>query len=132
MYITAFLFIGLNKGDRGMETYKLIVEGKVLEGFDIQQVQGQVCRLFKLEEQPEKLAALFKGRDVVIKRGLDTAQADRYISTLQGVGLTCRRELESQGVAAVTPPPIEPESTPTSLQSVEPEAMEATPSRELL
>lgn len=77
-----------------MQSYRLIVEGKVLDGFDPQQVREQVAQVFKLQDRPDKLDRLFGGKDVVAKHSLDAVQMERYITALHELGLACRSELE--------------------------------------
>ena len=65
--------------------YQVIVNGNLAEGFQLSDVQIQVARLFKTT--PEKVAPLFTGQRVIVKKGLDATTARKYQHALNAAGL---------------------------------------------
>jgi uncharacterized membrane protein/ribosomal protein L32 len=73
------------------ETYKVIFTGKLHEGFEPDQVVRNFCAQFKQSQDvAEKL--LNRGKEVVLKTGLNQEQAERYRSALEKIGLQVRLE----------------------------------------
>lgn len=64
--------------------FEVIFQGKVIEGADEQEVRANVGRMFKADEA--KLNALFSGKTVVIKGGLDEATAQKYLAAMNKAG----------------------------------------------
>ena len=100
-----------------MSTFKLVVKGELLPGQELEQVKERIARLFKLQDKPDQLAALFSGKPVTVKKGLSEAQARAYSDAIENAGLGC--ELVAEGVGM----PVEPQQQ-ASL------AMEAQPSEQ--
>jgi hypothetical protein len=73
----------------GNGTIQLICEG-VAEGCDPQEVKEKLAAFFKMT--PEKMDALFQGKPVVVKKGLDNETALKYKSVFELAGATCRIE----------------------------------------
>lgn len=65
-------------------TFDVIFSGKLQAGADPAQVRDQLARLFKVE--PAKLAHLFTGQAVPVKRGVDTATALQYQAAFAKAG----------------------------------------------
>ncbi|WP_284381922.1 hypothetical protein [Litoribrevibacter albus] len=80
--------------------FEVIFQGKVIEGKDIQQVRQNLGRMFKADEA--KLNALFSGKTVVIKSGLDQATAQKYLAALEKAG--AQAEIRSLDSAPAQPP----------------------------
>lgn len=70
-------------------TYKVILLG-VAQGFDLQDVKEKLAAFFKIK--PAKVDAFFKGKPVVVKKGLDNETALKYKSVFELAGATCRIE----------------------------------------
>ena len=66
------------------EAYSVVMTGKIIEGFDLDQVKANVSRLFKLNG--EQLEKMFSGKPVTIRRGIDKEQAVRLRSALTKAG----------------------------------------------
>ncbi len=98
-----------------MSTYKLVVTGEVLPGFETDEVKTKVALMFKLQDKPVQLAALFSGKNVVVKRKMLDDQAQAYLKAIQGAGLSCELVAE---VAEFVEAPVEPPEAP-KLSSVE-------------
>jgi hypothetical protein len=75
-------------------TYKVIFQG-IAEGFNLEEVKQKLATLFKTKQQ--KLDALFKGKPVVLKSGVDNATAVRYKSVLESAGARCHIEALEKG-----------------------------------
>ena len=73
-----------------MEVYEVMLTGELLPGFEEQAVCEAFARLFQVDAA--RVAALFCGRPVVIKSGLDAAAADKYRLTLERIGVCVRIE----------------------------------------
>ena len=67
-----------------MDKYEIIFSGQMLPGSDPQQVRQGVQRLFNASEQ--LLDQFFSGRQVVVKRDMDQATAEKYCHAFNQVG----------------------------------------------
>ncbi|MGM9487261.1 DUF805 domain-containing protein [Ideonella sp. YS5] len=65
-------------------TVQLIYSGEVLEGFSADDVRRRLGELFKLDET--RLAAMFSGSQVVVKRGLSPELARHWVAQFQAMG----------------------------------------------
>jgi len=84
--------------------FEVVFQGKVTAGSDIQQVRQNLGRMFKADDA--KLNALFSGKTVVIKSGLDKATADKYLAALNKAGAQAEiREIGAQKTAPVAKNP---------------------------
>lgn len=77
------------------ELYEVAFSGEILEGADLQQVKAKVAAIFKADDA--KLAQLFSGKRVVIKKNIDQATANKYKTALQKAGAKCE-------IASLSPP----------------------------
>lgn len=75
--------------------------GELMPGAEADQVKANLARLFQAD--PQRIAALFSGRRVVIKSNLDTASADKYRQTLERAGARVEVCPVGQAQAAVAP-----------------------------
>jgi len=84
--------------------FEVVFQGKVTAGSDIQQVRQNLGRMFKADDA--KLNALFSGKTVVIKSGLDKATADKYLAALNKAGAQAEiREVGAEKAAPVAKNP---------------------------
>lgn len=79
--------------------YDIIFSGDLVAGRDPAQVRSEFARLFKVD--PAAIEHLFRGRPVIIKKGLDRQTADKYKAALERVGAVC--ELRMQAVVEAAP-----------------------------
>lgn len=80
----------------GSETYKVVLTGEVIAGFDRSLVVAAVAKLFKCPEpQAERV---LQGKSTSLKREMDAQTAERYQQQLTKSGIDCRLE-------PVAPPP---------------------------
>ncbi|MEE4660464.1 MAG: hypothetical protein V2J89_08350 [Halieaceae bacterium] len=92
------------------ERYDILFAGGIVEGFAPEQVQQNIARLFKANEQT--LAKLFSGKPQMIKRGIDKPAAIKYKAAMQKAGAIAlvRLHKADQGDAAKAPPPARPDA----------------------
>lgn len=97
-----------------MSTYKLVVNGHVLPGHDVDIVKGKAASMFKMANGSDKLNALFSGVPITVKRGLTEAQGNSYVKAIRGAGLSCDVALE----ALIVEEPFYEEEESTAYASV--------------
>ena len=90
------------------ELYEVAFSGAILEGADIEQVKAKVGAMFKADAA--KLAHLFSGKRVVIKKNIDQATANKYKTALTNAGAVC--EIKSLTESAAVSAPVTPASAP--------------------
>ncbi len=69
------------------ELFEVAFSGQIAEGADIEQVKIKVAAIFKADAG--KLAQLFSGKRVVIKKNIDQAMANKYKAALHNAGAVC-------------------------------------------
>jgi len=90
-------------------TFEVVFNGEILDGFDPAETQAKIGKLFNADEA--KIARLFSGNSVVIKKNLDEATANKYIGAFKNAGA---KAIVRDAAAAVVeevqaaPPPAEP------------------------
>ena len=67
-----------------MAHYDLVFQGQIVDGTSLDEVKSNVARLFKADTA--KIAALFSGKPIVIKKNLDTESAKKYLAVLKKAG----------------------------------------------
>ncbi|MCU1717499.1 DUF805 domain-containing protein [Pseudomonas sp. 5P_3.1_Bac2] len=72
--------------------FKVLFSGELVPGAQLEVVQANLARLFKAD--PARIAALFSGKPVEIKRGLSEAQAEHYLKALHQAGANARKVAE--------------------------------------
>ncbi len=83
------------------ENYRVIFNGKIEPGIDLQQVIDRFSEKFKLERSmAEKV--ITAGRPVTLKKGLALDKAEKYVVVLQRIGI----------LVEIDPKPPEPEPEP--------------------
>jgi hypothetical protein len=79
--------------------YAVVFKGEVLEGFQTFSVKAHLANLLKADQQ--KMAALFSGKQVVLKRTEDKQQALRLGSALKKIGANIQiRAIKSETAPA--------------------------------
>lgn len=96
-----------------MSNYKLTTHGELLDGYSIDDVKQKVASLFKLDQNSDKFKALFSGKEITIKKGLDKTQGEKYCKALQNTGLNCALIDESLSPVTVDIPEVSTPVTPT-------------------
>jgi len=68
--------------------FRILFEGKIRDGEDLEKVKAKLAKLFKKDEA--KIAALFSGGPLVIRKGLDYPTAQKYKIAIERAGGLCR------------------------------------------
>ncbi len=95
-------------------TYELVFQGEIIEGFDRERVKAEFGRLSKLTA--ERLDEVFSHPYVVLRKGLDSAQANRYQSALTRLGLKTQMRPGAVVVAAGGDAPVNSLATETTAE----------------
>ena len=66
------------------EIYAIVFKGDIVDGHDPETVKAQVSKLLKADAK--KTAALFSGKQIVLKKTADKALAIKYGTALKKVG----------------------------------------------
>jgi hypothetical protein len=89
------------------QLFEVAFAGQISEGANPEEVRAKVGKMFNADEK--KLAQLFSGKRVVIKKNIDKATAAKYKTALNRAGAEC--EVKPMGGAApaqkAAPPPAE-------------------------
>jgi hypothetical protein len=85
--------------------FDIIFRGDIVFGHQLADVKTRLQQLFKADAA--KIDALFTGRPVPLKRGLDEASAQKYKEVLIKAG--AQVELVAVTAPGITPPPVKPE-----------------------
>lgn len=118
-----------------MQDYGVVFAGRLCEGVAPETARANLARLLRIDDAA-RLDRLFSGKPVVIKKGLDAAQARRYEQALRQAGVVCelRRATPASAPAPATPPasvPVAAAAAPArpalSLEPLAPAPAEAPP-----
>jgi hypothetical protein len=108
------------------ETYAIVFNGGVVEGFAAATVKAQLAKLLKTDAK--KTAALFSGKQIVLKKTTDRAEAAKYGKALKKVGADVKIRIIKTGAGATAAPakpaaaPVKPAAAPAAETPPEPEA----------
>lgn len=103
------------------EMYEVAFSGEIADGADADKVKANVAQIFKADET--KLAHLFSGKRVVIKKDIDQQTALKYQLALTKAGAVC----EVVNLSDNKPVSAQPaESKPTAATTVDTTAVEHT------
>jgi hypothetical protein len=69
------------------ERYEIAFSGQIADGADLEQVKQNVARVFKADDQ--RLAQLFSGKRVLIKREVDALTMAKYRGAFEKAGAVC-------------------------------------------
>jgi len=83
------------------ELFEVAFSGQIKAGADLQQVKAKVGAMFKADET--KLAHLFSGKRMVIKKNIDQVMANKYKAALDNAGAVC--EIKSLSEVVESKPP---------------------------
>ncbi|MDH5425710.1 MAG: hypothetical protein OEY29_12005 [Gammaproteobacteria bacterium] len=90
-------------------TFEVVFNGVVIDGYDAAETRAKIGKLFNADEA--KIARLFSGNSVVIKKDLDEATANKYIGAFKKAGAhavvrntAAATEKATAPAAAVAPP----------------------------
>lgn len=108
------------------ETYAIVFNGGIVEGFAADTVKAQLAKLLKTDAK--KTAALFSGKQIVLKKTTDRAEAAKYGKALKKVGADVKIRIIKTGAGATAAPakpaaaPVKPAAAPAAETPPEPEA----------
>jgi len=97
------------------ELFEVAFSGQIKDGADLQQVKAKVGAMFKADET--KLAHLFSGKRMVIKKNIDQAMANKYKAALDKAGAVCEIKSLSE---VVEPKPAEQKAPQQSVVETKP------------
>ena len=92
-------------------TFEVVFSGEVLDGFDPAETRAKIGKLFNADET--KIARLFSGNSIVIKKDLDEATAYKYVGAFKNAGAKAIARDTAAAAPVVeevtaAPPPSEP------------------------
>lgn len=103
-------------------TYAIVFKGEILDGADSATVQQKIGAMFKADTA--KLAALFSGKPVAIKKNVDEATANKFVAAFAKAGakayakdMTPAPAAQEEVIAAAPPPVAEPATASPSASS---------------
>ena len=92
------------------QLFEVAFSGQVSEGANPEEVKARVGKMFNADQA--KLAQLFSGKRIVIKKNVDQATANKYLTALNRAGAECEIVPMAGGgpaaAAAATPAAAEP------------------------
>ena len=98
------------------ELFEVAFSGQIVDGTNPEEVKARVGKMFKANEA--KIAALFSGKRVVIKKNIDQKTATKYKAALYEAGAISEiKSMSDEGASTVTPPPPKPEPAPAPKQT---------------
>jgi len=92
--------------DTSTETFEIVFRGDIQFGQNLAEVKQRLQQLFKIDSA--KVDALFTGRPVVLKRGLDKVSGEKYVDVLTKAGAMV--DLVAAGTTQIKPPPVKSNS----------------------
>lgn len=102
------------------QSYRVVFEGTIADGFSIGMVKKNLAKLFKADN--ERIATIFSGQPVVLKKNVDEATARKYQAALlkAGAATIIRQKLpaaspQSSAAQDSPAPPIKPDTDDWSL-----------------
>jgi hypothetical protein len=105
------------------ELFEVAFSGKISGDADLDEVKTKIGKMFKADDA--KIAQMFSGKRVVIKRNLDKAAAVRYANAFKKAGAKCEVK-PMPGAVATRPakkvtasPPAEKPATPVATLQVD-------------
>ena len=112
------------------ELFEVAFSGVILEGQNPDEVKARVGQIFKANDA--KLAQLFSGDRVLIKRSADEATAAKYKAVLKGAGADCEiKSLNPAPEPAAEAAPAAVAETAATAPSASPEPVPvSTPTRQ--
>ena len=99
--------------DMNNERYDLIFSGELVPGFELTQVKKNLQQLFRLDEN--KINALFSGKSISLKKGVDADAANRYRVAMKKAGA----RVDSVLVKEPAPAPAKPQPDAVPSRSTE-------------
>jgi hypothetical protein len=91
-------------------TFEVVFSGEVIDGYDAAETRAKIGKLFNADEA--KIARLFSGSSIVIKKNLDEATANKYLGAFKNAGAVAivRDAAEVEEIIAAPPPDSDTET----------------------
>ncbi|MBO6556877.1 MAG: hypothetical protein JJ921_10355 [Pseudomonadales bacterium] len=106
------------------ETYAIVFKGEVVDGFDAAAVRAQLSKLLKADTK--KTAALFSGKQIVLKKTADKAEAAKYGRALKKVGADVKiKVIKAEAPVQPAPPKFEQAEAPVFQKADPPQFQKA-------
>ena len=102
------------------QLFEVAFSGQINEGADADDVKAKIGKMFNADEA--KLAQLFSGKRIVIKKNIDQATAAKYKTALNRAGADC--EIKSMGGESGPAPVAAVASTATAAGASKPVSQE--------
>ncbi len=109
-----------------MTQFELVFNGKLVDGFLLDQVKQNVGKLFKAS--PAQVEQMFSGKTVVLKNRLDDATAKKYRMLLQKHGAACI--IRQMGGQHAAPAPAQTNGRPSAFPAAKQTQTPATSEKE--
>ena len=112
--------------------FAVVFKGELINGADPAQVRANLAKLFKADA--ERIEAMFTGKPVVIKKGVDEDTANNYVAVLAKAGASAKvvemraKTENAPPQAAVEKPAVPPESTTAKPAATADQAAPSAPS----
>ena len=84
--------------DMSEELFEVAFSGQIRDGADLEQVKANVGKMFKADDA--KIATMFSGKRLLIKKNLDREAATKYRAVFKKAGAKCEVSLMSAGLPA--------------------------------
>ncbi len=98
------------------KTFEAVFKGRIVTGAEPSRVKSNLARLFKTDAT--RIEAMFSGKRVVIKRGVDEATARNYQAALRKAGAIVEVVNTAAPPVARIPVPAEPPAPSLSMAEV--------------
>jgi len=100
------------------DTFSVIFRGDILPGHNLPEVKSRMTQLFKLDDA--KLAAVFSGKPVALKKDCDGTTAEKLKDVLTKAGAEVEIRSNSLTAAPSSPAPVAPRSPPAAEAPIKP------------
>ncbi len=90
------------------ELFEVAFSGQINDAADLDEVKAKFAKMFNADEN--KLAHLFSGKRIVIKKNIDAATAAKYQTAIERVGAICEIKSLSSSNEIAPGPDLKPEA----------------------
>ncbi len=99
------------------ESFEIVFRGDIQLGKQLADVKSALQQLFKIDAA--KVEALFSGKPVVLKRGLDKASAEKYQDALTKAGALVERVASTKPLSAAQPSSSEKSGADKPIETIQ-------------
>jgi hypothetical protein len=105
------------------QLFEVTFSGQISEGANLDEVKARLGKMFKADDA--KLAQLFSGKRIVIKKNIDQATAAKYKTALNRAGAECEVNLPGGEASSAPLAAATPAAAPAAPEAATPAAPEA-------